>query len=138
MWSELFWVRDSANLQIRHIVLLILHRTVSRCLSKSNRVSRMIPRCFWNVACITLLLNTSGACDIVLDFQLKMTSCALFVCFVLIRVKTRFPRKDWKAQFVFGKSLSSSRAELLLSWITGTKEVFLSANSFSIWRQSFR
>ena len=43
--------------------------------SKDNRVSRMIPRCLWDAACITsLLLNTSGGCDVALDFRLKMTS----------------------------------------------------------------
>ena len=43
---------------------------------KDNRVSRIIPRCFWDVACTILLLNTNGGCDIVLDFRLKVTSCA--------------------------------------------------------------
>ena len=61
-------------------VLFILHSTVSRCFSKDNRVSRLIPRCFWDVVCITLILsNISGGCDISLDFRLKVTSCACFI-----------------------------------------------------------
>ena len=56
--------------------MFILNSTVSR----DSRVSRMIPRCFWDVVCMTLLLlNTSGGCDIALDFQLKITSCACFL-----------------------------------------------------------
>ena len=43
------------NLRIRPIVLLILHN-LSRCFSKDNQVSRNITRCFWDVACIALLL----------------------------------------------------------------------------------
>ena len=40
----------------------------------------MMPRCFWDVVCITLLLlNTSGGCDIALDLRLKITSCACFL-----------------------------------------------------------
>ena len=54
----------------------------------------MIPRCFWNLVCITLLLlllllflllllllllNTRGGCDTALDFPPKITSCALFL-----------------------------------------------------------
>ena len=67
------------NLRIRPIALFILHNTVTRCFSKDNRVSRMIPRCFWDVACITLLLlNTSGGFDIALDFRLNMNSCTWF------------------------------------------------------------
>ena len=77
---------------MRPIVLFILHSTVSRCFSKDNRVSRMIPRCLWDAACITLLLlNTNGGCDVALDFRLKITSCA---CFFWIWVKTHFPLKD--------------------------------------------
>ena len=49
------------NLRIRPIVLFILHGTVSKYFSKDNLVSRMIQRCLWDVACITLsLLNTNG------------------------------------------------------------------------------
>ena len=66
------------NLRIRLTVLFILHSTVSRCFSKDNRAPRMIPRCFFDVVCITLLLNTSRECDITLDFRLKMTPCACF------------------------------------------------------------
>ena len=43
------------NLRIRPIVSFILHSTVSRCFSKDNRVSRMIPRCFWDVVCIIII-----------------------------------------------------------------------------------
>ena len=42
----------------------------------------MIPRCFWDVVCITLLLlslNTAGGCNIALDSRLKMISCACFL-----------------------------------------------------------
>ena len=81
------------KLWIRPIVLFILHSSVSRCFSKvkDKRVSRMIPRCFWNVACITLsLFKTSGECNIALNFRLKMTSCA---CFFWIWVKIYFPLK---------------------------------------------
>ena len=56
----------------------------------------MIPRCFWNLVCITLLLlllllflllllllllllNTRGGCDTALDFPPKITSCAFFL-----------------------------------------------------------
>ena len=68
------------NLRIRAIVLFILHSTVFRYFSKDNQVSRMIPRCFWYVVCITLLLlNTSRGCDIALDFRLKMTFCVCFL-----------------------------------------------------------
>ena len=53
------------NLRIRPIVMFILHSTFSRCFSKDKRVTRMIPRKFWDVVGITLLLlNTSGVCDI--------------------------------------------------------------------------
>ena len=63
------------NLRVRLIVLFILHSSVSRCFSNDNRVSRIITRCFWDIACVTLLLllllllillNTSGRCDIAL------------------------------------------------------------------------
>ena len=55
------------NLRIRPIVLFISHSTVSRCISKDQRVSRMIPRCFWDVVCITLLLsNTSDVGNAIL------------------------------------------------------------------------
>ena len=51
-------------------VLFILHSTVSRCFSKDNGASVVIPRCFWDVACIALLLlNTSGGCDAALNFR---------------------------------------------------------------------
>ena len=64
---------------MRPIVLFILHSTVSRCFSKENRASRVIPRCLWDAACIALLLvNTSDGCDVALDFRLKITSCACF------------------------------------------------------------
>ena len=63
------------KLRMRPILLFILHSTVSRCFSKDNRVSRMIPRCLWDAACITLLLlNASGGCDAALDFRLKICS----------------------------------------------------------------
>ena len=79
------------NLRIRPIVLFILHSTVSRCFSKDKRVSRMMPRSFWDVVCITLLLlNTSEGCVIASDFRLKMNSCA---CFFMIWVETHFPLK---------------------------------------------
>ena len=54
----------------------------------------MIPRCFWNLVCITLLLlllllflllllllllNTRGGCDTALDFPPKIPSCAFFL-----------------------------------------------------------
>ena len=56
--------------------------------SKDNRVSRMIPRCLWDAACIKLLLlNTSSGCDVALDFRLKITSCA---CFFGSRLKLIF------------------------------------------------
>ena len=62
------------------IVLFILHGTVSRCFSKDNRVSRMTPRCFWDVVYITLLLlNTGEGRDIALDFRLKIISCTCFL-----------------------------------------------------------
>ena len=103
------------NLRIRPIVLFILHSTISICFSKGNRVSRMIPRCFWDVVCITLLLlllllllNTSGGCEGALDFRLKMTSCA---CFLWFELKLIF---HWNAHlFIFAKSLFGSRAEVL-------------------------
>ena len=54
----------------------------------------MIPRCFWGVACIILLLlNTSGGCDIALAFQQKMASCACVFVFFWIWVKTHSPLK---------------------------------------------
>ena len=83
---------------MRPIVLFILHSTVSRCFSKDNRVSRMTPRCLWDAACITLLLlNTSGGCDVALDFRLKMTSCA---CFFGSGLKLIFHRKAHLCQVV--------------------------------------
>ena len=111
---------------MRSIVLFILHSTVSRCFSKDNLVSRMIPRCLWDGACITLLLlNTSGGCDIALDFWLKMTSCA---CFFESGLKLIF---HWNAHlFIFPKLLFSSRSEVLLSWITENKDM-LSANNLA-------
>ena len=86
----------------------------------------MIPRCSWDLVCITLLLlNTSGGCEIALDFRLKVTSCASFLWSVL---KLIF---HWKAHlFIFAKSLFSSRAEVLLSWITENKDLS-SANSLT-------
>ena len=59
----------------------------------------MIPRCFWDVVCTTLLsaikcylvlllLSASGGCDIALDFRLKMASSA---CFFWIWVEDHFP-----------------------------------------------
>ena len=115
------------NLRIRPIVLFILHSTASRCFSKDNRVSRMIPRYFWDVVCIALwLLNTSVGCDIALDFRLKITSCA---CFLGSGLKLIF---HWNAHlFIFAKSLFSSRAEVLLPWITEKKDV---SSAKSIWR----
>ena len=111
------------NLRIRPIVLFILHSTVCWFFSKDNRLSRMIPRCFCDVVCITLLLNTSGGCDIALDFRLKMTSCA---CFLGSGLKIIF---HWNAHlFSFAKSQFSSRAKL--SWITESKDVS-SANSLT-------
>ena len=45
----------------------------------------------YRVICITvLLLNTTGGCEIALDFRLKMISCA---CFFMICVETHFPLK---------------------------------------------
>ena len=87
----------------------------------------MIPRCFWDTVCITLLLllllNTIGGCNIILDFRLKMTFCA---CFLGSGLKLIF---HWNAHLVFFvKSLFSSRVEVLLSWITENKDV-LSAKS---------
>ena len=62
--------------------------------SKDHRVSRMIPRCFWDVVCITLLLlNTSGECDIALDFQVRwcsrwyLSSTINFILFYLFDYK---------------------------------------------------
>ena len=99
--------------------MFILHSTVSRCFSKDNQVSRMIPRCFRDVVCITLLLlNTSGGSDIALDFQLKITFSA---CFLGSGLKLIF---YWNAHvFIFAKSLFSSREEVLLSWITENNDV---------------
>ena len=118
-YDQSFLCKRFCNLWIRLIVLFILHSTVSRCFSKNNRVSRMIPRCFWDVVCITLLLlNTSVGCDIALDFRLKMTSCA---CFIESELKLIF---HWNVHlFIFVKSLFSSRSEVLLSWITENKDV---------------
>ena len=48
------------NLQIRSIVLFVLHSSVTRHFSKNNGVSRIIPIGFWGLACFTLLLDTSG------------------------------------------------------------------------------
>ena len=81
---------------------------------------------FFKVAFITLLLsNTSGGCDIVLDFCLKMTSCAWFFGSGLILIF------HWKTHLlIFTKSLFCSRAEVLLSWITKNKDV-PSANSLA-------
>ena len=78
----------------------------------------MIPRYFWAVTCVTLLLlNTSGGRNIGLDFRLKMTSCA---CFLGSSVKLIF---HWNVYlFIFSKSLFSSRAEVLLSWITENED----------------
>ena len=40
----------------------------------------MIPRCFWDVTCITLiLLNTCGGCDIAIDIAFFKTFCFLFL-----------------------------------------------------------
>ena len=80
----------------------------------------------FEVAFITLLLsNTSGGCDIVLDFYLKMTSCAWFFGSGLILIF------HWKTHlFIFTKSLFCSRADVLLSWITKNKDV-PSANSLA-------
>ena len=115
------------NLRISPIVLFILHSTVSRFLSKGNQVSRMIPRCFWDVVCITLLLlNTTEGCNVALDFRLKLTSCA---CFLGSGLKRIFHWND--RLFIFAKSLFSSRAEVLLSWITEHNDVS-SGNSLSI------
>ena len=104
--------KEVCNLRIRPIVLFILCSTVSRCFSKYSRVSK----CFWDVVSVTLLLlllNTSGRYDIALDFRLKMTS---FACFLGSGLKLTF---HWNAYlFTFAKSLFSSRAEVLLSWIT--------------------
>ena len=54
----------------------------------------MIPRCFWDVVCITLLLlNTSGECDIALDFQVRwcsrwyLSSTINFILFYLFDYK---------------------------------------------------
>ena len=44
--------KSFCNLQIRPIVLFILHNTASKYFLKDNRVLKMIPRCFWDVACI--------------------------------------------------------------------------------------
>ena len=99
--------------------MFILCSTVSRCFSKYSRVSR----CFWDVVSVTLLLlllllNTSGRYDIALDFRLKMTS---FACFLGSGLKLTF---HWNAYlFTFAKSLFSSRAEVLLSWITENKDI---------------
>ena len=79
----------------------------------------MIPRCFWDVVCITLLLlNTGGGRNIALDFRLKVTSCA---CFLGSELKLIFHWNDHL--FIFAKSLFSSRAEVLLSWFTVNKGV---------------
>ena len=40
------------NLRIRPIVLFVLCSTASRCVSKDNQVSIIIPRCFWDITCI--------------------------------------------------------------------------------------
>ena len=46
------------NIRVSPIVSFILHSNVFTCFSKGNRVSRIIPRFVWVVACITLsLLN---------------------------------------------------------------------------------
>ena len=67
------------NVRIRPIILFTLYSTASRCLSKDNQASRIILGCFWDVACIALLLlNTSGRCNIALDFRPKITSRACF------------------------------------------------------------
>ena len=118
-----------SNLRIIPIILFILHSTVSRCFSKDSLVSTMIPRCFWDVVCTTLLsaikcylvlllLSASGGCDIALDFKLKMASSA---CFFGSGLKIIF---HWNTYlFIFSKSLFSSKAEVLLSWITENKDV---------------
>ena len=81
---------------------------------------------FLDVACITLLLlNPAGVCNIALDFRLKMTSCA---CFFGSGLKLIFHGKAHL--FIFAMSLFSSRAEVLLSWITENKDV-LPANSLA-------
>ena len=121
------------NLRIRPIASFILHSTVSRCFSKDNRVSRMIPRCFGDVVCITLLLllNTSGECDIAWDFRLKMTSCT---CFLGSGLQLIF---HWNVHlFIFAKLLFSSRAEVLLSWITENKDIS-STNSLAFEDNAF-
>ena len=118
-YDQSFLCKRFCNLWIRLIVLFILHSTVSRCFSKNNRVSRMTPRCFWDVVCITLLLlNTGGGRNIALDFRLKVTSCA---CFLGSELKLIFHWNDHL--FIFSKSLFSSRAEVLLSWFTVNKGV---------------
>ena len=64
-----------------------------------------------------------GDAIIALDFRLKMTSCA---CFLGSGFELIF---HWNVNlFIFAKSLFSSRAEVLLSWITENKDV-LSAKS---------
>ena len=112
--------------------VLFLHSTVSGCFSKDNRASRMRPGCYFyivlfldgfqktirfqewdkdvfgDVACITLLINTSGGCNIALDFQLKMTSCASFFGSGL---KLIF---HWQAHlFIFSKSQFSSSTVIM-------------------------
>ena len=93
----------------------------------------MIPRCFWNLVCITLLLlllllflllllllllNTRGGCDTALDFPPKITSCAFFLGSGLKLVFY------WNGHlFIFAKLLFSSRAEVILSWIRENKDI---------------
>ena len=89
---------------------------------KDNRLSRIIPRCFWAVACITLLLNTTRGCNIGLDVWLKLTS---YACFIGSGLKLIL---HWKAHlFIFAKSFI---VEVLLSWIRENKNI-LSANSLA-------
>ena len=72
-----------------------------------------------------LLLNTSGGCNIALDFRLQMTLCT---CFFGCESKLIFHSKAHL--FIFARSLFSSRVEVLLSWITENKGVS-SAYSFA-------
>ena len=105
------------NLRIRPIILFILHSTVSKGFSKDNRVSKIVPRCIWDVACVTLLL--------LLLLLLLINASDMRYCF-------RFPTKNdflcllfwmWVKTHFLMKGLSiypcqvviSSKAEVLLS-----------------------
>ena len=100
------------------IVLFVVLNTLFRCSSNVNLMSKITPRCPFELTTETLLmLKNKGGCASFFNFLLNIISWA---CLLRSRLKVVFHRKT--ESLIFFRSLLNSIADVFISCTTKNRE----------------